>query len=174
MRARADERHDNWLLIKGKDEEARGPRDKDILEEKSRSVATGRSIEEIAAGKGPRSGSGIQTATAPNRKTRRRLNNGSETSRRGRPRDREPRRRRVRGSVAEKQSSEKPRSPDARQIETARRSFRSVSPRFTTNAPSGPDWLHEIKFDGYRMRGAARSRQGAIVDAQAAGLDAPL
>ena len=40
--------------IKGKDEEARGPRDKDILEERSRSVVSGRSIEEIAAGKGGR------------------------------------------------------------------------------------------------------------------------
>ena len=52
MRARERERHENWLLIKAKDEEARGPRDKDILEEKSRSVVTGRSIEEIAEGKG--------------------------------------------------------------------------------------------------------------------------
>jgi len=51
MRPREGERHENWLLIKGKDEEARGPRDRDILEEKPRSVATGRSMEEIAAGK---------------------------------------------------------------------------------------------------------------------------
>ena len=54
MRTRDSDRHDNWLLIKGKDEEARGPRDKDILEERSRSVVSGRSIEEIAAGKGGR------------------------------------------------------------------------------------------------------------------------
>ena len=39
-------------MIKAKDEEARGPRDKDILEEEPNSVVTGRSIEEIAAGKG--------------------------------------------------------------------------------------------------------------------------
>ena len=52
MRGRANDRHDNWLLIKGKDDEARGPRDEDILEEKSRSVTTGRTIEEIAAGRG--------------------------------------------------------------------------------------------------------------------------
>src|SRR6478609_5074226 len=54
MRTRERDRHDNWLLIKGKDEEARGPRDKDILEEQSRSVVSRRSIEEIAAGKGGR------------------------------------------------------------------------------------------------------------------------
>ena len=52
MRARQGDRHDNWLLIKGKDEAARGARDRDILEEKSRSVVSGRTIEEIAGGKG--------------------------------------------------------------------------------------------------------------------------
>lgn len=52
MHQREGERHENWLLIKGKDEEAGGPRHKDILEEKPRSVATGRSMEEIAAGEG--------------------------------------------------------------------------------------------------------------------------
>jgi len=52
MHARDGERHENWLLIKAKDEWARGPRDKDILEEQPLSAATGRSIEEIAAGKG--------------------------------------------------------------------------------------------------------------------------
>ena len=52
MRGRPNEKHDNWLLIKAKDEDARGPRDKDILDEKSRSVVSGRTIEEIAGGKG--------------------------------------------------------------------------------------------------------------------------
>src|SRR6202451_2523253 len=46
------ERRDNWLLIKSKDEAARGPRGKDILEEEPLSVATGRSMDEIAEGKG--------------------------------------------------------------------------------------------------------------------------
>jgi bifunctional non-homologous end joining protein LigD len=45
------DRHENWLLIKGKDDEARSGRDKDILAEQPLSVVSGRSIEEIAAGK---------------------------------------------------------------------------------------------------------------------------
>ena len=49
---RPKERHENWLLIKRKDEAARGPRGKDILEEEPLSVVTGRSMDEIAAGKG--------------------------------------------------------------------------------------------------------------------------
>src|SRR5690606_28989234 len=40
---------DNWLLIKEKDEEARSPDQPDILEEKPRSVASRRTMEQIAA-----------------------------------------------------------------------------------------------------------------------------
>ena len=52
MRPRKGERHENWLLIKGNDEAARGKRDADILEDEPLSAVTGRSINEIAAGKG--------------------------------------------------------------------------------------------------------------------------
>ncbi len=52
MRSRDGDRHENWLLIKGKDEEARSGRSRDILEEEPLSAATGRSMDEIAAGKG--------------------------------------------------------------------------------------------------------------------------
>jgi bifunctional non-homologous end joining protein LigD len=52
MHSRPKERRENWLLIKGKDEAARGPRGKDILDEGPLSVVTGRSIDEIAADKG--------------------------------------------------------------------------------------------------------------------------
>ena len=48
MRNRDRDRHENWLLIKGNDDAAREPRDKDILEEEPRSAATGRTMEEIA------------------------------------------------------------------------------------------------------------------------------
>src|SRR5438067_10280875 len=52
MRGRDRDRHENWLLIKGKDEESRSGRGPDILEEQPLSVTTGRSMDEIAAGKG--------------------------------------------------------------------------------------------------------------------------
>jgi len=51
MRKRPGEKRDNWLLIKQHDEDARTERDKDILEEKPRSVKTGRTLDEIAQGK---------------------------------------------------------------------------------------------------------------------------
>ena len=46
------DRHENWLLIKGKDEASRSGRSSDILEEEPLSAATGRSMDEIAEGKG--------------------------------------------------------------------------------------------------------------------------
>ena len=52
MRPRKGDRHKNWLLIKGHDEESRNGRGKDILKEKPLSVASGRTMDEIAEGKG--------------------------------------------------------------------------------------------------------------------------
>ncbi len=51
MRQRPGERQESWLLIKSNDEAARSQRDRDILEEKPLSVATGRTMEQIAGGK---------------------------------------------------------------------------------------------------------------------------
>ncbi len=51
MHPRPGEKGDNWLLIKGDDEEARGPRDPDILKEEPNSVVSGRSIDDIAGDK---------------------------------------------------------------------------------------------------------------------------
>jgi bifunctional non-homologous end joining protein LigD len=51
MRKRPGERQEPWLLIKSADEFARRKSDPDILEQKPKSVVTGRSIEDIAAKK---------------------------------------------------------------------------------------------------------------------------
>ena len=52
MHRRPGEKRNNWLLIKATDDAARTAKDGDILEEMPDSVVSGRSIEEIAAGKG--------------------------------------------------------------------------------------------------------------------------
>src|SRR5947207_7137266 len=52
MRKRPGERQDPWLLIKSQDDAARGPKDPDILEEKPKSVVSGRTIEKIAKAEG--------------------------------------------------------------------------------------------------------------------------
>src|SRR5918997_4071224 len=50
MRPRPRERQEQWLLIKSDDEGARTPDAPDILEELPLSIATGRDLDEIAAG----------------------------------------------------------------------------------------------------------------------------
>src|SRR2546421_6010993 len=52
MRGRPNESKENWLLIKGRDEAARDADEPDIVEQQPLSVVTGRSIPEIAEGKG--------------------------------------------------------------------------------------------------------------------------
>ncbi len=145
MRAREHERHENWLLIKGKDDEARGPRDQDILEEKPRSATTGRSIEEIAAGKG-----GKKRVWHSNRADA------------------------AAGAVEsdEKSQDQKPATNKKPATTTRSKTSATISrtplPDFVPlslaaladSAPSGPQWLHEIKFDGYRLE--ARLDRGKV------------
>ena len=49
MKPRPSEQHVSWLLIKSRDAAARQPAAPDILEERPLSVATGRTVEDIAA-----------------------------------------------------------------------------------------------------------------------------
>jgi bifunctional non-homologous end joining protein LigD len=136
MRARDHERHENWLLIKGKDDEARGPRGKDILEEEPRSVTTGRSMEEIAAGKG-----GKKRVWHSNRPAAE-----AETEEEADP---PPRATRAASAAKKSVSRAKSTKPAAR---APLPDFVPLSlATLYERAPSGLNWLHEIKFDGYRM-----------------------
>jgi bifunctional non-homologous end joining protein LigD len=157
MRARERERGDNWLLIKAKDDEARGPRDKDILEEKSRSAVTGRSIEEIAEGKGKKrvwhsnraAGGGSEEKSAFKRKIRQIAARPA-----AKPRAKaKPVARTVEGkrSATAPQGAAKSKLPDFVPPSLA---------ALSDKAPIGSNWFHEIKFDGYRMQ--ARLEHGKV------------
>jgi len=159
MRGRANDRHDNWLLIKGKDGEARGPRDKDILEEKSRSVTTGRSIEEIAAGKGGRKRVWHSDRTAA-------AKSESKTSFKQRIRSiaaRPAARPRTKAAESSRQAADK-KSEKLHGSDAARSKLPAFVPfslaMLYDQPPSGSDWLHEIKLDGYRMQ--ARLDHGKV------------
>jgi bifunctional non-homologous end joining protein LigD len=150
LRAKLKDRHDNWLLIKGKDDEARGPGDEDILEEEPQSAATGRSIDEIASGKGKRrvwhsnraaGGKALvpqnPAATKPGIKPW------------ARPREAATAAATVRRRKGE--TAGRARLPDF------------VPPSLATQydkPPSGKNWLHEIKYDGYRLE--ARLDHGKV------------
>jgi bifunctional non-homologous end joining protein LigD len=184
MRARERDRHDNWLLIKGKDEAARGAGGRDILEEKPRSAVSGRSIEEIAGGKGKKRVWHSNRAAAGDAqdsdKDKARSKADAKTSfkekirqisarTRTRPRAKSatPARAPEAESKAGSKSKADGRSRANKKTKAARAAKGEPPPRFVPlalatlygGAPSGPDWLHEIKFDGYRIE--ARLDHGA-------------
>jgi bifunctional non-homologous end joining protein LigD len=123
MHGKPGEKRKNWLLIKSKDEAARGPRQRDILEEKPLSVVSGRSIPEITEGKSPRRRKNVVKAatSAPLRKRQLRAPQAVASQRFG--------------------------------TESSLPQF--VQPSLATllkHAPDGAGWVHEIKFDGYRIQ----------------------
>jgi bifunctional non-homologous end joining protein LigD len=167
MRNRERDRHENWLLIKGNDDAARGSRDKDILEAEPRSAATGRTMEEIAAGKGRKrvwNSNRDETATAkPAAKSRAKSRTKSKTESKSTSKTRAAttsQARRTGSPAAAPRNRGSARLPDF------------VPPSLATlhaTAPSGKDWLHEIKFDGYRVE--ARLDRGKVRLLTRKGLD---
>jgi bifunctional non-homologous end joining protein LigD len=145
MRGRDSDRHENWLLIKARDDAARGPRDPDILQQESRSAVTGRSIEEIAAGKGGKKRVWHSNRVAKAEPNSHRAFKDKIGKIAARPASR-PRAKTNRLATGANQKKE----PKKR---------RSALPDFVPlslatlydQPPAGGEWLHEIKYDGYRM-----------------------
>jgi bifunctional non-homologous end joining protein LigD len=128
MARRPREKRDNWLLIKGEDEYARGEDDPDILEERPESVKTGRLVADVAG-----------EAPGWSSKTGRIAKEPPETKIKG---------------------AKKAAMPDF------------VPPQLATlkpHAPEGAGWVHEIKFDGYRLQ--ARLDGGKVALLTRGGLD---
>ena len=115
MGAKRGEKRENWLLIKGSDEAARSEADPDILEQEPASVISGRTVEDIAAGK---------PAKKPPTKAK---------ARSGKARDAFP------GFVPPALATLKPK------------------------APHGAGWVHEIKFDGYRLQAQIRGGKAKLL-----------
>src|SRR5262249_14359872 len=112
-----------WLLIKGRDETARATADYDVTEALPRSVATRRGLDEIARGRHR-----VWHSNKPGKTTgRRRGTTPTDSQRIG---------------VAS--------VPGARHASLP--AF--VAPQLATLVaapPDGDEWLHEMKFDGYRV-----------------------
>lgn len=130
MHGKSREKRENWLLIKGDDEEARSEDDPDILEQYPESVLSGRRIEELK-GEEP----GWSSKTGPIKKRRK--------------------------TAAEAKLGSGEPSPasdvDAGKHKKARRADlpEFIEPQLATltdKPPVGSRWIHEIKFDGYRLQ----------------------
>jgi bifunctional non-homologous end joining protein LigD len=139
----AEEDGDNWLLIKIDDEAAQPGSGDAIVRERPESVATGRTLEEIAADpdrvwQSDRPGKDEGTFKQKIASLAAKKGN-VETPRRG---------------VSRRGSSRKS-GIDPSAIPGARKAAMpaSIAPQLATlveEVPRGEDWLHEIKYDGYR------------------------
>ncbi len=141
MQKKPGEKRENWLLIKGEDEFART--DGDILEERPESVKTGREIADVA---GEEPGWSSKTGRIRKRKTK-----------------------------PPPEPEQAPVDlPDPARVKGAKKAPMPdfVAPMLATlvsSAPSGARWLHEIKFDGYRLQ--ARIEPGRAKLLTRSGLD---
>ncbi|MFC3727198.1 DNA ligase D [Neoaquamicrobium sediminum] len=130
MAKRPREKRDNWLLIKGDDDQARSEDDPDILEERPESVKTGREVADVA---GEEPGWSSRTGKI----------------------DKAPQK-----AAPAVRGTKKARMPEF------------VAPQLATlkpHAPAGKGWIHEIKFDGYRLQ--ARIEKGKVTLLTRSGLD---
>jgi bifunctional non-homologous end joining protein LigD len=145
----------NWLLIKHRDEYAKEGEDNNILDE-DRSVASGRTIAEIAEGKGKapkpfmlaKNGRGKPDAVwqsnrgeAAEAREKNRIGNSAAKNR----------------SAARNESAAKSGAKPAKRVEAKRIDSipAFVAPQLCASVerpPGGEGWGHEIKFDGYRMQ----------------------
>ncbi len=167
-RERGRSNRNNWLLIKHRDGYER--EDGTSVTEQDRSIASGRTMEEIAAGKGRRPKPFMLAGKAA----------ASDAVWHSKRDDN--------AKASFLKVVESPRPEPARKKRTASKMPQFVAPQLcrpVTRPPSGTDWVHEIKLDGYRMQlrvaggeAAMRTRKGldwtsdfaAIADA-ARGLD---
>ena len=132
LRARRPGDKDNWLLIKERDELAHDDSDHNAVDSELDSVASGRSMDEIAAG----------SKVWHSNRGKNGAKNGASAGN---------------GAAKPKVTAKSASKPAA----TAKRSKKKpgaklpafVSPQLATLVdapPSGSEWLHEIKYDGYR------------------------
>lgn len=146
MHGRPGEKRENWLLIKGDDEFAVPEGEDDLLDERPESVKTGRTIDNVT-GESP----GWSSMTGRIRKS------GSK----------------AKAKVAEPEAKA-PAAPDPAGLKGARKAKLPdfLPPTLATLAaapPPGGRWLHEIKFDGYRLQ--ARIEAGRVKLLTRSGLD---
>lgn len=141
---RSGGRRTNWLLIKHRDAYSRIGDGDDLLKE-DRSVASGRSLAEIASGAGPRPKPFMLTRAVMRPDAVWDSNEGLAAQIRASARS--PKRR---------SAAETPKPTDAK-----RRAGKSgampafIEPQLCKSIerpPTDSDWVHEVKFDGYRIQ----------------------
>lgn len=151
MRGREGEKRTNWLLIKHHDDHSVEEDGAAILEENTTSVASGRSMEAIASGKGRKPKPFMTTGGAVEADAIWDSNEGLAA---------EERKDGTKKKKAAKTNASASTMPDfipPQLCETLER------------PPAAKGWIHEIKFDGYRIQ--ARVQGGKVTLKTRKGLD---
>jgi bifunctional non-homologous end joining protein LigD len=146
----------NWLLIKHRDDYAREGKDNHVLDD-DRSVASGRTMDQIAAGKG-KAPKPFMTANSGRGKADAVWHSN-------------------RGDAAEARDQSKKAPARAAPPKTTRAVKITAMPDFVApelctpvdRPPNGQGWCHEIKFDGYRVQ--LRAEGGEAILRTRKGLD---
>jgi bifunctional non-homologous end joining protein LigD len=154
MRKRPGERQEPWLLIKANDEAARSSKDPDILEEKDRSVVSRRTIEGIAKAGGAvwqsnRSVSDNVKSIKTAKKTKKTAAPRSSARRRGSGDPRAKRKKKMDSRLRGNERSTGKRKSKGDPLPAF------VQPQLAElhdKAPDDSSYVHEAKFDGYRLQ----------------------
>jgi bifunctional non-homologous end joining protein LigD len=157
LRRRDREKRNNWLLIKADDEAARRDDGDGLVRDYAGSIASGRSMEEIAAGVGKAPTPFITKVKRGAKAVWSTTESSPEASA---------------AAAAERTGAPKPQRASRTTLKpkAAAHLPAFVEPqtcKLVDRPPSGPGWGHEIKFDGYRMqlrveggRAQLRTRKG--------------
>ncbi|HLW69107.1 MAG TPA: DNA ligase D [Candidatus Binataceae bacterium] len=157
---RPGDKKNNWLLIKHRDAFARDDESRALLAE-DRSIASGRSMAEIAAGKGDGPRPFMLAAklnAAPDAVWNSDRGAAAELRASAAPN--------VRFSTIPTAASSK---PDLRGSEPMPEFIAPELCKVIERPPSGLDWVHEVKLDGYRIQ--ARVEESRVVLRTRRGLD---
>jgi len=132
--AAGEDEKENWLLIKHSDDESAPLSERDILQERPESVSTGRSMEEIAAAYDREWTSQGET---PRKELKAKLL--AATGNAGKKRK----------PPASRLSIHPDDLPGVKKSAIPEKVYPQLA-TLVSQVPTGDEWLHEIKFDGYR------------------------
>jgi bifunctional non-homologous end joining protein LigD len=145
----ANESKPNWLLIKEHDKEERGADEKPITEKAPNSVATGRDMDAIARAQDRVWDSAGSSGTKPDRSDK-----PAQSSRKSLQTSESPPKKTASDVLAGVTGAPKETLPPF------------ISPQLASVAkalPTGNQWLHELKLDGYRIQARVQNGGKAAV-----------
>lgn len=132
----------NWLLIKHRDDYAVDENGAAVLDDNLTSVASGRTMEAIAAGKGKKPKPFMTQGDTVKADAVWDSNEGLAAEER-----------KAGTKTSPKKRSARPKAGKSTNAESAMPNF--IAPQLCeslTRPPAGKGWIHEIKFDGYRVQ----------------------